>query len=203
MLKLCVISGYMRSQSNSAKIAKFIDKRFYALSSEVQTDIIDIFDEKLPMWDESCFQADSAFNKAWRPLSQRLSAAEAFVIISPEWGGMVPPGLKSLLLCCNAGELSHKPAMICSVSAGQGGAYPVNELRSSGYKNNQIVFLPDHLIVRDANNVFGGDKAQNEMDTYMRTRLDYSLTLLMKYGLALKTVRESGCIDLKKYPYGM
>jgi NAD(P)H-dependent FMN reductase len=203
MLRVCIISGSHRSQSNSAKIAKFIEKRFYALSGEVETDIVDLHAEKIPMWDEGIFQKDSPFNQVWQPISARLKKADAFVILSPEWGGMVTPGLKSFLLCCNDGELSHKPAMIGAVSAGQGGAYPISELRSSGYKNNQVVFVPDHLIFRDATHLFNDEKPANDFDVYMRTRLDYAINVLMQYGHALKQVRESGCVDVKKYPYGM
>ena len=51
--------------------------------------------------------------------------------------------------------------------------------------------------------LFNDEKPANDFDVYMRTRLDYALNVLIQYGHALKQVRESGCVDVKKYPYGM
>ena len=68
-------------------------------------------------------------------------------MISPEWAGMAPAHLKNFLLMCDGGELAHKPAQLIGVSSGMGGAYPIAELRMSGYKNNFLMWLPDHMRV--------------------------------------------------------
>jgi hypothetical protein len=36
-----------------------------------------------------------------------------------------------------------------------------------------------------------------------RLRIIYSLRLLLAYGKALQSVRASGVVDLKSFPYGM
>ncbi len=45
----------------------------------------------------------------------------ALFVIAPEWHGMVPAALKNFfLLWAATGELSHKPALPCAVSAAEG-----------------------------------------------------------------------------------
>src|SRR5690606_35647286 len=132
-------------------------------------------------------------------LRQELHSCDGFVIISPEWHGMVPAGLKNFLLMWTAGgELAHKPALIVTVSASVGGSYPVAELRMSGYKNNRLCFLPEHLIVRNVGSVFNANSEDNDPKSqqYLSERLLYCLQLLREYALALRQVRDSGKASL-------
>ena len=67
---------------------------------------------------------------------------------------MVPAALKNFfLLWAATGELSHKPALPCAVSAGEGGAYVISELRMSSYKNNRLCWLPEQLIARQVKSI--------------------------------------------------
>jgi hypothetical protein len=116
---------------------------------------------------------------------------------------MVPSGLKNLFLLCNKQELSHKPGLIVSVSSGHGGAYPVAELRMSSYKNTQFCYIPEHVIVRRAEELLNGGEDAAKEDLYVRQRLRHAVGLLEQYALALRQVRQSGAADYKKYPYGM
>jgi len=196
-MNFCIISGSHREQSNSNKIAQYIAHRLSTLFEKSETDIIKLSEENLPLWNEGMYQENSNIYKIWSPIVNRLRVASAIVIISPEWGGMVPPGLKNLLLCCAPGDISHKPGLIVTVSAGQGGSYPVAELRSSAYKNNQICFIPEHIIIRNATELLNLD------EQFIRDRLDHGLKILESYGNALQIVRDSGVMDLEQYPYGM
>ena len=48
-------------------------------------------------------------------LKSELDACDGFVVIAPEWHGMVPAALKIFSAGAATGELSHKPAP-CAVS---------------------------------------------------------------------------------------
>jgi NAD(P)H-dependent FMN reductase len=202
-MKIAIISGSHRQNSESARVAKYLAARIANLHKGTTTDIIELTGNPLPLWDESMWQAGSDLQKLWQPYADRLKAADGLVVISPEWSGMVPAGLKNFFLYCSAAEVGHKPAMITSVSAGMGGAYPVNELRTSSYKNTKICYIPEHLIVRHVKNIFAGDTPSNDDDKYMRERADYAINELMHYTTALKSVRESGVFFDKKFPFGM
>jgi NAD(P)H-dependent FMN reductase len=54
---------------------------------------------------------------------------------------------------CGVEDVAHKPALLVSVSSGRGGAFPINQMRQLGYKNNRIMYLPEHLIVRSVEKV--------------------------------------------------
>lgn len=203
-MKVAIISGSHRSNSASDKVSNYLQRRINEIDHSAEADIIQLSKTKLPLWDESFYSPTSELAQQWQPIANRLTMATAYIVISPEWGGMVTPGLKNLLLMATGGEMSHKPALIVTVSGGQGGSYPVNELRTSGYKNSQICYLPEHIIIRHAEQMLNKPSIpENSMDQYIRDRIDYGLKLLSAYNDGLTLVREKGVIDHKNYPYGM
>ena len=116
---------------------------------------------------------------------------------------MAPAALKNFFLFCNKEEVGHKPALLISVSAGLGGSYPIVELRSSSYKNNRICYLPEHLIIRHANDYFNTEVAQSEMDQILRTRMEQAIELLILYGRSFCEIRQQITFDFRKFANGM
>ena len=102
-------------------------------------------------------------------------------------------------------ELGHKPALITAVSAGDGGAYPVAELRMSSYKNNRLCYIPDHLIVRHVEKILNDDASDNDArsDAYYRERIEWTLNLLIGYTEALTNMRQKTQIFHEKFSNGM
>lgn len=200
---ITIISGSHRKNSQSSKVARHIQG---VLTGQMglEADLIDLAGNPLPLWDDSYWQDGSDLKNKFAPYANRLKAADAFVLVSPEWAGMAAPGLKNFLLYCSPNEMGHKPALIVTVSAARGGAYPVAELRGSSYKNIFLTYIPDHVIVRDVGDVLNDPaKSASKDDDYIRERIAYSLKILGEYAGALKAVRESGLIDYKTYPFGM
>jgi NAD(P)H-dependent FMN reductase len=204
-MKLGIIIGSHRVQSQSAKVGDFVKNRVDALMPESELYLLDLGKTPLPLWDESKWQGGGAVKEAFLPVSKELSGCGAFVVVTPEWSGMVPAALKNFFLLCDAGELAHKPALIIAVSSGMGGSYPVAELRMSSYKNTLINYIPDHMVIRSIEQLLNSESADPDIsgDRYVRDRLDYSLRMLNEYAKALVAVRSSGVIDRKKYPFGM
>jgi len=116
---------------------------------------------------------------------------------------MAPASLKNFFLWCNGQELSHKPGLIVSVARRLGGSYPVVELRMSSYKNTQICWIPEHVIVRHVELMLNDSEPSGDDDALVRQRLQYGLTVLLEYTRALRTVRQSGAIDAQRYRWGM
>ncbi|WP_395168431.1 NADPH-dependent FMN reductase [Piscirickettsia salmonis] len=209
-MKLVIVSGSHRQHSESRKVSEYIADRAKALHYQDSVHLVDLAAESLPMWDESIWQGDQEWQARLAPLHQQLHEASAFVIVSPEWSGMVPAALKNFFLLCGARELGHKPALIAAVSAGIGGSYPVNELRTSSYKNTRLCYLPEHLIIRNVKQVLNvpsasieGNSQLSVEDQYIRERIDFSVSLLHGYDVALKQVRAANLTDYEKYPNGM
>jgi NAD(P)H-dependent FMN reductase len=203
-MKLTIVSGSHRPDSESGKVARHVQQHLSKVPDVSATYLLDLGRTPLPLWDPEVWQPSDHWQQLWSPISAELSAADAFVVVSPEWSGMVPAGLKNLFLLCTRGELAHKPALIVAVSASMGGAYPVAELRMSSYKNTYLCYIPDHVIVRNVRKLLNDPSAPaSEDDEKVRERLQYALRILVEYGKALRHVRESGAVDLQRYPYGM
>jgi NAD(P)H-dependent FMN reductase len=203
-MKIAVINGSSRKQAQSFKVAAFIEKMLLdkGLSDSVYR--FDLTDNPLPLWDESIWSGDEGWKDLLNPISEELSSSDGFVVIAPEWHGMVPSGLKNFFLMWGKGELAHKPALIVSVSSGDGGAYPVAELRMSSYKNNRICYIPEQLIIRNVESVLNDEGENNhEADEYFRARTEYALKILRGYADALRGVRESGVTFDERFKNGM
>jgi NAD(P)H-dependent FMN reductase len=202
-MKIGIIVGSHRAKSQSAKIADVIRMELTEPALVASVFNLDLATKKLPLWDEGVWSGDPEWKKIWEPIATELKACDGFVVISPEYHGMVPSALKNFFLLAGKDELGHKPGLIVAVSSARGGSYPVAELRLSSYKNSRINWIPEHLIVRNAEQVLNGGKAVSEDDQFIRDRLQYCLKLLLEYSKALKLVRASGVVDFKTHPNGM
>jgi len=200
-MKIAIISGSHRHNSESDRIAAFVAKDL-SLQGDIPN-IISLAGNPYPLWDEERWQESPRWDSVWGPTSATLKASDAFVFVVPEWGGMVPPGLKNFFLLCQSGELAHKPALIISLSSGINGAYPIAELRASSYKNTRICYLPEQVIVRTCQKMLLEEQDSNQGEAEIRERLVYSLRLLREYAKALEGVRTSGVVDLVRFPFGM
>ena len=204
-MNITIVSGSHRKVSQSIKIAKAIKSALKSFKECDEANIFDLANNPLPLWNEDLRKVGNPSNSLLESVSKKLAYSDAFIIISPEWHGMVPAGLKNFFLMWGKGELAHKPALIVTVSSGDGGSYPVAELRMSSYKNNRICFLPEHLIIRNVESVFNDNEIDNNSSSqeYFENRLDYCLKQLLTYSKAFKQIRESDAVSIKKYGSGM
>ena len=205
-MKIGIICGSHRNKSQSGKISRHIEQELLRQGLCDQTWLYDLANNPLPMWDEGVKTGDEQWQIVLAPLSTEVKSCDGFVIVSPEWNGMVPAGLKNFfLMFTTGGELAHKPGLIVTVSAAIGGAYPVAELRMSSYKNCRICYLPEHLIIRNVGTVFNEDSENNEPKSQeiLEGRLTYCLELLREYAQAFRQIRSSGKTSLATYINGM
>ena len=203
-MKVTIISGSPRSNSQSEKVARFIHASLLENNLADEAEIYSLANNPIPLWDESIWQSDENWKATLAPVAALLTESDAFVVIAPEYHGQVPSCLKNFFLMWKL-ELSHKPAMLVSVSASDGGAYPIAELRMSSYKNNRLCYLPDHVIVRNVESVLNDNPEENntETDSYFRERITWTLGILQQYAIALKGVRDSGATQTNKFGNGM
>lgn len=204
-MKISIINGSHRVLGQSRKLANYIEARLLAMDLCDEVYLLNMSDQPLPLWEEAIWAQDPVWKQRLAPISEQLKASDAFVVIAPEYHGMVPAAVKNFFLCFGRQELAHKPALIVAVSSVDGGAYPVAELRMSSYKNSRLCYMPEHLIIRNVESVLNDDGQQNnaETDQYFRRRIDWVLPQLQQYALALKMVRSSGVTDMSDFTNGM
>ena len=90
--------------------------------------------------------------------------------------------------------------MIVSISSGNGGAYPISELRSSSYKNSHILWIPENIIIRNVKQFLPGKHGELIPD-WLDDRIKYSCNLLIKYAEYLKPIQQ--IINRKDFSNGM
>lgn len=198
-----IIVGSHRQDSQSAKVGRFLAKALEH-RDEVSTWTLDLGRTPLPLWDEALWSQGEQWSEL-PALKTQLDGSDALIMISPEWHGMVPAALKNFLLLWGAGsELSHKPALPCAVSAGEGGAYVIAELRMSSYKNNRLCWLPENLIARQVKLICNENESLNDatLQSKFSARSEYVIDLLIAYANALRDVRALGIIDHETFMNG-
>ncbi|MBV4495337.1 NAD(P)H-dependent oxidoreductase [Pseudomonas sp. SWRI12] len=183
--RIVVLSGSNRAGSQSLKVASHLRQRLADLNLWEASDLIDLATSRLPLWPEQ------DRDQLWPAQQAILAKATALIVISPEWNGMACPALKNFFLYAGISELGHKPALLVGVSAGLGGAYPIAELRASSYKNCRLLYLPEHLIIRNVESMFNDQAPANEDDKRIRERADWALRLLSQYDVACREIRRA------------
>ena len=204
-MKIAIISGSHRNPSQSEKVARHIELTLQTEHPDIETWLYPLADNPLPLWDQTVWENNPEWNTLLTPLRAELASSDGFVIVTPEWHGQAPAGLKNFFLLFSRFELGHKPALIVAVSSADGGAYPVAELRMSSYKNNRICYIPEQVIVRNVEKVLNASAADNNAgaDAYFRERISWALGILAGYAGALKPLREKVQIHHDKFGNGM
>ncbi len=202
MAHIVLISGSHRKGSQTGRVADYLAARLGVLAGAT-TDVIKLEGNPLPLWDERAWEPESDLTRIFAPYAAQLRTADGLVVLTPEWAGMTSAAIKNFMLYTHESMVGHKPALLVSVSTGSGGSYPINEMRTSSYKNNKIAYLPEHLIIRNVAEVFKGDQPASKDDEYIRGRADFALNILLRYARALAPVRQEGDLFDTRYPYGM
>src|SRR5699024_6819178 len=143
MLNYVVVSGSGRPESESARVGKYLRQRLIdlQLSDDSRCSLIDLGTSPLPLWPEHN-------DPLWHDYAKRLQAADAVIIITPEWHGMACPALSYFLWLAGPADLAHNLALLVALSAGLVGSYRISELRSSTYINNRLCYIPERIICR-------------------------------------------------------
>lgn len=188
-MKIILVSGSQRSNSQSIKATRYIEKQLQQQDTDLATEVLELATINLPLWNENLSKGGDEW-KPWQQIAASLRDADGFVFLSPEWHGMATPAMKNFLLLSSANELGHKPAMLASVSASRNGVYPISEMRLTGGKNNHVCFIPDHLIFREVGSLITDElECTNE---WFLSRTQYTVKQLLAYADALKAVRAKG-----------
>ena len=202
-LKISIVAGSHRHESESGRVARYIEAVLQRIGAD-RTWVLSLSGNPLPLWDEGVWEDDPKWAALWNPIAAELASSDGLVVVC---AGVVGdgPGRAEELLPALRRRTSWRtsPGMIVAVSASMGGAYPIVELRTSSYKNTRLCYIPDHVIVRNVGRMLKGDQPADEHDASLRARIEYSLGVLLQYAKALRAVRASDAIDLKRFPYGM
>ena len=128
-LRTAILYGSARRDRQGIKAARFVLGQLEARDHQVT--LIDSEQQQLPMLDRMYkeYEPDDA-PAAMRAISQTLSAADGFVVVSAEYNHSIPAALKNLLDHFQS-EYFYKPSAIVTYSAGPfGGVRSLINLRA-------------------------------------------------------------------------
>lgn len=199
-MKISIISTSQRKESQSKRISNIISLNLQKLNPNLDIFFLDLGMSPLPLWSAEKKNGKGVWGKTWGNISNKFSDSDGFVFVVPEYGGMATPAAKNMFLLCGNGELSHKPSLIVSISSGNGGAYPITELRSSSYKNTHIMWIPENIIIRNVEE-FNPSSHGDNIPKWLDNRIDYTLRLLLAYSSHMKPLRK--LINRKDFGNGM
>ena len=199
-MKISIISTSHRMNSQSKRISSLLLNNLSNIYDKLDTFILDLADAALPLWSPEKKDGQGIWGETWKSISSNLNSSDGFILVVPEYGGMATPAAKNIFLLCENGEFAHKPGLIVSISSGNGGAYPISELRSSSYKNTHLMWIPENIIIRNVEEFNPGAHGKN-IPVWLDNRIDYVLKLLLTYASNMKPIRE--IVNRKDFGNGM
>ncbi len=90
-----IIAGSPRKESVTNRVAVYLQKYLTAKTSHT-VNIIDVRDWNLPLL-QQVFTSVEHTPDAFKPLAERMFAADAFILVTPEYNGSYSPALQNLL----------------------------------------------------------------------------------------------------------
>lgn len=199
-MKISIISCSHRINSQSKRISNVLNNYFLKIREQLNIFYLDLADPLLPLWVSEKKDGKGVWGKTWNNISKNLNESDSFIFVVPEYGGMATPAAKNFFLLCGNGELAHKPGLIVSISSGNGGAYPIAELRASSYKNTHLMWIPENIIIRNVEEFNPGSHGKN-IPHWLDDRIHYVLKLLIAYTDNMKPLRK--IINRKDFGNGM
>lgn len=113
-MKIEIISGSPRLTSLTRRVALHL-KNWVKEHTTHEVDIIDLKDWNLPPV-QTVFVSVEKTPDEFKPLAERVFAADAFILVTPEYNGSYSPALKNLL--DHFPKQHHKPFAISTASPG-------------------------------------------------------------------------------------
>ena len=199
-MKISIISTSHRTNSQSKRISDLLNNNILNIQKDVKIFSLDLASSSLPLWSPEKKNGIGIWGDRWNSISKNFDSSDGFILVVPEYGGMATPSSKNLFLLCGNGELSHKPGLIVSVSSGNGGAYPIAELRSFSYKNTHIMWIPENIIIRNVEEFNPGFHGKN-IPLRLDDRVHYVLNLFLAYATNMKPLRQ--IVNRKEFGNGM
>ena len=152
-MRIEIISGSPRPKSITHRVSLHLQKMLQ-LNTGHQVGIIDLKDWNLPVL-QTVFVSVEHTPEEFKPLATRMFAADAFILVSPEYNGSYSPAMKNLL--DHFPKQHHKPFGIVTASPG-----PLGGIRASQQMQLLInalfgVASPYMLIVGGVDKKFDAD----------------------------------------------
>ena len=93
-LRILVISGSPRKESNSARIAQHLHNLIKQVG-KYDVDLLDVREHHLPQF-ESVFESLDTTPEPYKPLAEKVYSANAYIVVTPEYNGSYTSSIQNL-----------------------------------------------------------------------------------------------------------
>lgn len=114
-MKIEIVSGSPRQESITYRLALFL-KRQFEEKTKHEINIIDVREWNFPTLQEVVYSSVDNTPEHYKPLAQRMFAADAFIVVTPEYNGSYTPAMKNIF--DHFPKQLHKPFGIVTASPG-------------------------------------------------------------------------------------
>lgn len=147
-----ILLGTRRKDNLSSRVARYILRRMGDFDN-VESPFLDLGEFDFPVLEERLSEME-LLPPGLQEFVDILAAADALIIVSPEYKNGVPGGLKNALDYLPPGHFKHKPIGICTVTSGPfGGLNCLAQLRLICISMAGIV-IPERFPVAHVQDVF-------------------------------------------------
>ncbi|MCU4392093.1 NAD(P)H-dependent oxidoreductase [Acinetobacter courvalinii] len=176
-----IIVGSIREGRTAIKIANWVDQAINELSlNDIQTEIIDLKEWALPIFAGAHPPATGVYDQPkQQQWADKIAAANAFILISPEYNHGYSPALKNALDYV-AKEWQGKPAAYVGYGA-TNGSRSIDQLRQVA----TYIGLVDSNAVLEIRDIFKRNKEETfEANEFEVKGLSALMSKLQKYHIA-------------------
>ncbi|EKU50592.1 flavin reductase [Acinetobacter sp. WC-323] len=176
-----IIVGSIREGRIAIKIANWVDQAINELSlNDIQTEIIDLKEWALPIFAGAHPPATGVYDQPkQQQWADKIAAADAFILISPEYNHGYSPALKNALDYV-AKEWQGKPAAYVGYGA-TNGSRSIDQLRQVA----TYIGLVDSNAVLEIRDIFKRNKEETfEANEFEVKGLSALMSKLQKYHIA-------------------
>lgn len=176
-----IIVGSIREGRTAIKIANWVDQAINELSlNDIQTEIIDLKEWALPIFAGAHPPATGVYDQPkQQQWADKIAAADAFILISPEYNHGYSPALKNALDYV-AKEWQGKPAAYVGYGA-TNGSRSIDQLRQVA----TYIGLVDSNAVLEIRDIFKRNKEETfEANEFELKGLSALMSKLQKYHIA-------------------
>jgi NAD(P)H-dependent FMN reductase len=91
-MRIAIISASPRENSVTYRVAVFL-QNYFEEQTDHEIDMIDVRDYHLPMLQDVWTSVEKTPDE-FKPLAEKMFAADAFIMVTPEYNGSYAPGMK-------------------------------------------------------------------------------------------------------------